>query len=78
MLDGLLSTESVEDGIQVLIVTEPHLATGDVHRMCIPDPLHVQVHANMIWMHVHARREQKQETREETCFHHGPILLPQP
>ena len=78
MLDGLPSTGSVEDGIQIPIATEPQLATGDVHRMCIPDPLHVQVHANMIRMHVRARREQKQETREETCFHHGLILLPQP
>ena len=59
MSGGLPSTDSVEDGIQIPIATEPQLATGDVHRMCIPDPLHVQVHANMIWVHVHAQREAK-------------------
>ena len=59
MLGGLPSTNNVEDWIQIPNVTEPQLATGDVHRMCIPDPLHVQVHANMICVHMHARREAK-------------------
>ena len=64
MLDGLPSANSVEDGIQIPIVTEPQLATGDVHTMCIPDLLHVQVHANMIWVHMHARREAKARDQE--------------